>query len=176
MGIISEPQPVKLFIGMLSRDIPLIEQLVDRLSTVFGPVDLEGPLWPWEHTQYYAKEMGQGLKRKFIFFETLIHPGSIADIKLKTIELEKQYPNAQGGRRINLDPGYMDSARLVLASTKDFSHRIYLRSGIYGEVTLLYSGKNYQFLPYTFPDYRTKEYLDLFIEARGLYKDGRGSG
>ncbi len=176
MGIITEPHTVKLFIGMLSRDIPLFEQLAKRLCTIFGPVDLESPLWPWEHTHYYAEEMGQGLKRKFIFFKTFIHPGSIADIKLKTIELEKEYPNEQGGRRINLDPGYMDSAKLVLASTKDFSHRIYLKSGIYGEVTLMYSGNNYQFLPYTFPDYRTGEYLDLFIQARRLYKDGRGSG
>ncbi len=170
MGKIIEPHPVKLFIGMLSHDLFLIEQLTDNLRNTFGPVDLASPVWPWEHTTYYEKEMGERLTRKFIFFEKLINPGAIADIKLKTIELEKQYLNVNGGRKINLDPGYLDAAKIVLVSTKDFSHRIYLGSGIYGEVTLYYSGKNYQILPYTFPDFRTEEYFEVFKKARELYK------
>jgi hypothetical protein len=170
MGKITEPHPVKLFIGMLSQDISMIDQLTDDLCNIFGPVDLSTPVLPWEHTRYYEKEMGESLKRKFILFEKLIHPGAIADIKIKTMELENQHLNDKGGREINLDPGYLDAAKIVLASTKDFSHRIYLDKGIYGEVTLLYSGKDYQILPYTFPDYRTKEYWNIFKAARELYK------
>jgi hypothetical protein len=170
MGKIIEPHPVKLFIGMLSQDIPLIEQLTGNLFDIFGPVDLSCPAMPWEHTSYYEKEMGAGLKRKFIFFQTLINPGEIADIKIKTIGLENRHLDNSGGRRINLDPGYLDAAKIVLASTKDFSHRIYLDKGIYGEVTLIYSGKDYQVLPYTFPDYRTRAYWEIFKTARGLFK------
>jgi hypothetical protein len=170
MGIIIEPHPVKLFIGMLSQDMSLIEQLTDSLQNMFGPIDLSSPVLPWEHTKYYEKEMGEGLKRKFIFFEKLVHPGTIADIKLRTMELESRRLKDKGGREINLDPGYLDAAKIVLASTKDFSHRIYLDKGIYGEVTLMYSGKDYQTLPYTFPDYRTKEYWDIFKTARELFK------
>jgi len=176
MGKIIEPHPVKLFIGMLSQDMSLIEQLTGSLQNIFGPIDLASPVWPWEHTRYYEKEMGEGLKRKFIFFEKLIYPGAVADIKLKTMELEKQYLNEKGGREINLDPGYLDAAKIVLASTKDFSHRIYLDKGIYGEVTLIYSGKDYQSLPYTFPDYRTSEYWDIFKAARELFKTGTRKG
>jgi hypothetical protein len=174
MGKIIDPHPVKLFIGMLSQDMSLIEQLTGSLQDIFGPVDLASPVWPWEHTRYYEKEMGEGLKRKFVFFEKLIHPGAIAEIKLKTMELENQHLNEKGGREINLDPGYLDAAKIVLASTKDFSHRIYLDKGIYGEVTLMYSGKDYQTLPYTFPDYRTSEYQDIFKAARELFKAGTG--
>lgn len=172
MGKIIEPHPVKLFIGMLSQDISLIEELTGSLQNIFGPVDLSSPVLPWEHTRYYEKEMGEGLKRMFIFFEKPVHPGTIAEIKLKTIEFENRHLNETGGRKINLDPGYLDAAKIVLASTKDFSHRIYLDKGIYGEVTLIYSGKDYQILPYTFPDYRTKDYWDIFKAARELFKAG----
>lgn len=180
--IISNPQPVKLFIGMLSSEISLFDEIRERLKAIFGPIDLESPIWEWRHTDYYSKEMGSVLKRQFIFFQKLINPGVISEIKLKTNELEKQYlypstsPLSKGGqrgvgrRRINLDPGYMDSAKVVLVSTKDFSHRIYLGNGIYGEVTLIYSGKGYQILPYTFPDFRTQEYQNIFKKARDMYK------
>jgi hypothetical protein len=170
MGIITEPHPVKLFVGMLSSDISLIEQFTVTLKNIFGPVDLESPVLPWEHTTYYEKEMGAGLKRQFIFFKRLIRPEEISGIKLTTIDLEKKFLNENSGRKINLDPGYLDTAKLVLVSTKDFSHRIYLDKGIYGEVTLLYSGKTYQSLPYTFPDFRTEEYLNLFQKAREIFK------
>jgi hypothetical protein len=170
MGNITELKPVKLFTGMLSQDTALFNKLSEKLAVVYGAIDIESPVWPWEHTTYYEKEMGAGLKRKFVFFEKLIHPGEIAGIKSKTVELEKQYLNESGGRIINLDPGYLDAAKLVLATTKDFAHRIYLSNGIYGEVTLIYSGKNYQSLPYTFPDYRTDDYLEVFRKAREIYK------
>ena len=170
MSNITELKPVKLFTGMLSPDVSIFDQLKVKLETLFGPSDMESPVWTWKHTTYYEKEMGAGLKRKFVFFEKLINPGEIAGIKLKTVELEKEYLNESGGRIINLDPGYLDAAKLVLATTKDFAHRIYLSNGIYGEVTLIYSGKNYQSLPYTFPDYRTDDYLEVFRKAREIYK------
>ncbi len=178
----SDPKPVKLFIGMLSREIFLFDEIKERLKEIFGPVDLESPVWEWAYTDYYSEEMGSGLKRQFLFFQELINPEAISDIKIKTNELERKYlypstsPLSKGGqrgvgrRRINLDPGYLDSAKVVLVSTKDFSHRIYLGGGIYGEVTLIYSGKTYQILPYTYPDFRTQEYFDIFKKAREMYK------
>lgn len=173
MGKITGPAPVKLFVGMLSQDIALFDELSAKLTDSYGITDLESPVWPWEHSQYYQEEMGSSLKRKFIFFERLIDPGIIAEIKLKTDMLEKQYLNEQGGRKINLDPGYLDASKLVLVSTKNFSHRIYLSNGIYGEATLIYSGGDFQPLPYTFPDYQTEDYLQTFRKARELYKTAR---
>lgn len=179
---ITNPKPVKLFVGMLSNEITLFNELKERLKDIFGSIDTESPVWEWGHTDYYSKEMGTDLKREFIFFEKLISPEIISDVKLKTIEFENQYLNPPlsplsnggqrgvGGRRINIDPGYLDSAKVVLVSTKDFSHRIYLGNGIYGEVTLIYSKGDYQILPYTYPDFRTGKYLDIFKKARELYR------
>lgn len=161
---------MKLFVGMLSHDESPLNQIEETLQRIFGRVDMASPVWQWEHTKYYSKEMGPGLKRKFIFFQKLINPEAISGIKQETIELEKQFLNEKGGRRINLDPGYIDAAKVVLVSTKDFSHRIYLGKGIYGEVTLIYSGNNYQILPYTYPDFRTEEYFEIFRKAREIYK------
>ena len=166
----SKPLPVKLFIGMIAHDISLLNELKERLKELYGPSDMESPVWQWTHTDYYLKEMGGGLKRQFVFFQKLIHPGSISEIKLKTVELEKQYLNKSNGRRINLDPGYLDSARVILVSAKDFSHRVYIGNNIYGEATLIYSGNDYKTLPYTYPDFKTKECFDLFKKARELYK------
>jgi hypothetical protein len=171
MGAIKNPDPVKLFIGMLSKEISLFDELIQKLVNTYGTPDLESPVLPWEYSDYYTDEMGGELKRKFVFFGQLIDPGTIAEIKLKTNELEQHYLNARGGRRINLDPGYLDSAKLVLVSTKNFSHRIYLDHGIYGEVTLIYSKNNYQPLLYTYRDYRSEEYLTVFRMARSLYKE-----
>jgi hypothetical protein len=170
MGKITGPTPVKLFVGMLSQEPSLFSDLAEKLSDIYGKIDFEGPAWPWDHSEYYREEMGPGLMRQFIFFEKLISPGEIAEIKIKTDELEKLYLNEHSGRRINLDPGYLDSAKLVLATTKNFSHRIYLNSGIYGEVTLIYSNGDFQSLPYTFPDYRTETYLEVFRKARDIFK------
>jgi len=170
MSVIKKPLPVKLFIGMLSSYPSLFDEVKEELQSVFSPVDFESPVWRWEHTDYYTEEMGEGLKRKFIFFEQLIDPGEIVEIKLKTMEVEKRYLNERGGRRINLDPGYLDGSKLVLVTTKNYSHRVYLRDGIYGEVTLIYSKGQYQALPYTYPDYRTEEYLQIFKSAREIYR------
>jgi len=170
MNKVCVPKLVKLFIGMLSNEISLFAEVEAELQDIYGSIDLESPIWDWHHTDYYSKEMGVGLKRKFIFFERLINPESISEVKLKAIEIEGKYL-VEGRRRINLDPGYLDLARIVLVSTKDYSHRLYLGKGIYGEVTLIYSGKKYQPLPYTYPDFRTQEYLDIFQKARdGLKK------
>lgn len=167
----TEPHPVKLFIGMLTNEPPLFLELTEKLQDMFGPSDMHSDVWKWQHSRYYEKEMGPGLKRRFVFFKDLIMPERITDIKLKTGELEKQYLNGQGGRRINLDPGYIDASKVVLASTKDFSHRMYLAKGIYGEVTLSYSCNGYIMYPYTFPDFRRKDYHDMFQDARNRYKE-----
>ena len=161
------PHPVKLFAACFHRMLVLFDQLKEELQNIFGPVDMESHVLDWEYTDYYSKEMGTGLKRKFVFFKNLIAPETISEIKLKTIEFEKQYRNENSGRRINLDPGYLDSAKIVLVSTKDFSHRIYLNNGIYGEVTLIYSGKNYQILPFTYPDFRRYRVLAIDMDSQG---------
>jgi hypothetical protein len=145
------------------------------LEREFGAIDLKSDLIPFNLTDYYRAEMGSNLQRRFFGFERLVMPDRLADIKLWAIRFEEalaskgQYPVS---RPINLDPGYITEAKLVLASTKDFAHRIYLNKGIYAEVTLKYlsEGQQYEPLPWTFPDYKTQPYRQFFLNVRKLYK------
>jgi hypothetical protein len=169
MGIIKKPHPVKLFIGMISGDTRLLEEIEDILVKEFGEIDMRSPVWRWDHTDYYQEEMGSNLMRKFVFFDTLIDPGRIAEIKIRTNEIEGLYVNERGGRKINLDPGYLELSKIVLVTTKNYSHRVYLRDGIYAEVTLIFKKGEYQPLPYTYRDYASPEYRELFKMAREIY-------
>jgi len=171
MAAINPPQSAKLLVGMLSAYPAAFDMARVRLEKQFGAVDLASPDIQFTFTQYYENEMGAGLIRRFIAFQELIDPGILPDTKLFTNQLESEI--AQAGeypvkRPVNLDPGYITPAKLVLASAKDFSHRIYLRDGIYAEVTLHYKKSgSFESRPWTFPDYAASpEYHAFLLEAR----------
>jgi len=171
MKEIRPPLPVKLFVGMLSPDPELFSVCSELLCRTYGPVDSESELFRWDNTDYYQDEMGANIVRKFIFFERIMDPGNLAAVKHFTIDMEKQFAVFRGGylrRRINLDPGYVTEAKVVLATTKDFAHRLYIGDNLYGEVTLRYNTKERTFVPheFTYPDFRTKAYIELFNSAR----------
>jgi len=171
MGRITPAEPVKLFIGMISNQTALFDEVRPPLVARFGPTDLESPVYPWTHTAYYEKELGPDLKRRFLFFKQPVPSDALPEIKRFTNELEQRWIRTAGQgnfRRINLDPGYLAPSKIVLATTKDYAHRIYLRDGIYAEVTLVYQGKSFLPLPHTYPDFRSEEYIALFNQARGL--------
>ncbi|MGR3310377.1 MAG: DUF4416 family protein [Candidatus Brocadiales bacterium] len=180
MGEIKEPRSVNLIIGMLTSIEELFDVTGAALEKEFGAIDLKSDIIPFNFTDYYRAEMGSNLQRRFFGFDKLIMPDSLADIKLWTNRFEEgqsTLPSQEGrwrgvSRPINLDPGYISEAKLVLASTKDFSHRIYLTKGIYAEVTLKYlnSGR-YESLPWTFPGYRTQQYQQFFLKVRGRYRE-----
>ncbi|NOY52616.1 MAG: DUF4416 family protein [Deltaproteobacteria bacterium] len=170
MGVPKDPGPVMLFAGMLSGDPGLMDDVEKNLAEKYGGIHYRSEDLPWNYTTYYRKELGEGIRRRFIFFRDLIVPDEIVGIKLETNRIEGRYLRDEGGeplRRINLDPGYLDPAKVVLVSTKDFSHRIYLGSGIYGELTLTNIGGVFRPLPYTYPDYRAEETLRIFNSIRG---------
>ncbi len=172
MGRPGEPKPVKLFVALLSRHEELFPLVERELTALFGPTDSACGSLPWAVTDYYAKEMGAGLLRRFVSFAPLISPEALAGIKLKTHGMEEGFQWIEGerkGRRVNIDPGYLDGGKVVLASTKGASHRIYLRSGIYGEMTLLFQSGSFQPLAYTYPDYLWPEARAFFMGLRSLY-------
>jgi|GEM_PF-137117 len=166
-----DPPLVKLVVGMLSPTGELFAQAEELLSQKFGAVDFSSRLLPFAYTKYYDKEMGNGIFRKFISFRELINADSIAEIKIFTCGIEKQFSSPSGSRRINLDPGYISAAKLVLATTKNYDHRIYLKDGIYAEVTLSFRDHRFQPCDWTYPDYRTDEYIKIFNEIRKSYLD-----
>ena len=171
MGQIRSPLPVMLFIGMLSPEPGLFDECSNFLQRDFGPIDSGSEYMPWDISDYYREEMGPNIFRMFIFFKRTMDPGRLSAIKKLTNDIENKYTvNAAPGlrRRINLDPGYVTEAKVVLASTKDFAHRVYIGDGIYAEVTLRFSAKDRSFVPheYTFPEFRTEPYLSMFNSVR----------
>ncbi len=173
MGQITTPHPVKLFVGMLAARTDLFEISQAELAGKFGPIDAVGEVLPFDFTDYYEAEMGPGLMRKFIGFERLINPKELVPAKLFANDLEERIAERFGSRRriINLDPGYVSLSKLVLASTKDYSHRVYLGDGIFAEVTLHFARGRFNPWPWTYPDYKTDAYCRFFEAIRKQYRD-----
>lgn len=168
MGSIRQPTPVKLVMPMLARSCAWFGQATRALSGQFGHVSYISDDLPFDQTAYYLPEMGAGLLRRFVTFEGLVDPACLAEVKTLTNALEREW-SQEGKRTINLDPGYLSAAKLVLATTKDYAHRIYLGQGIYAEVTLLYRHGVFEALPWTYPDYRSAAYHRILGEIRAQY-------
>lgn len=168
MAEAEKPSQVKLIIGAIFASEGILIEAKVRLEKKFGPVDFQSSLMPFNYTKYYEKAMGPNLKRQFLSFQRLVNPQRLTAIKLYTNRLEKRFSQA-GKRRINLDPGYLDAAKLVLASCKDYSHRVYLDQGVYAEVTLHFQDGNFRFWPWTYPDYKSKDYIQGFNTIREIY-------
>jgi hypothetical protein len=169
VGSARQPEPVRLIVGLLAADRDLLDQAALRLSQAFGPIDERSEPVPFDHTTYYARELGEHAWRQFLTFAELVDPGELARIKTQTNQMEQEFA-AQGGRLVNLDPGYISLTKLVLASTKNHWHRIYLRQGIYAEVTLPYRNGAFRPQEWTYPDYRVPEHLRFFTAARERYR------
>ena len=167
MGTARAPKPAKYFVALLSSDAELLTTVENHLSAVLSPIDLRSEVVPWTASSFYAQEMGAALLRRFLSFAALQSPESLAAIKLQMQRVEDEHRiAASGGRRVNLDPGYLDAYKIVLASTKNAGQRIYLRDGIYGEATLLYHDAAFHGLEYTYRDYLWPETLAFFTELR----------
>lgn len=169
MGKVKSPEPALLFIGTLYSDPGIFNQSKEMLERNFGDILFISSSIPWDYSLYYKDEIGWPLFRQFIFFKNLIDPGTIADIKLKTNEIEEEL-SSHGKRRINLDPGYLTLSKIVLASTKNYAHRIYLSKGIYAEVTLMYRDDTFKPHLFTYRDYQDKVCIDIFMNARAKLK------
>ena len=173
-----QSDPVKLICGMISASDDTLDRAAKLLVGQFGPTDIVSDIMNFDFTHYYDQQMGSPLHRQFVAFERLALPGDLAEAKCRTNELEEQFARqvraadpAAPPRPVNLDVGYVCPAKLVLASMKDFSHRVYLDRGVYGEVTLMYHSAGWQSLPWTFPDYASGRYDAFLIAARDLLPD-----
>ncbi|HID93519.1 MAG TPA: DUF4416 family protein [bacterium (Candidatus Stahlbacteria)] len=144
----------KLICGVIANSEWMLEKVIAVLKENFGDIDKRSKMIPFDFTNYYEKEMGKGLIREWVSFLKPIKEDEIKNIKLKTIKLEKWLANKDGSRNVNIDPGYVSLSKLVLASTKDYAHRIYLGDGIFAEITLIYRKGAFQPLEWTYPDYR----------------------
>jgi len=169
----TDPDPVKLFIGALFSDEERLHRAIDACKDAFGPVDFLGEVFPFDVTDYYAHEMGPDIYRQFISFRDLVDPGDLPEHKLTTNAIESDLA-VDGDRKVNLDTGYMDYHKVVLASAKYNGQKIYLDKGIYADPTLYYSKGTFHPAEWAFPDFKKSEryYRDL-LEIRRRYKTQR---
>lgn len=172
MGQIRSHPPVKLIVGIITAVPDLLSIVHQRLSEQLGRVDFASDVLSFDYTDYYEAEMGRDLKRQFVSFERLISAEELAPAKCFSNAVECEFAKGDTAlRSVNLDPGYITAAKLVLASTKDHAHRIYLQDGIYAEITLKFYRKTFQPWEWTYPDYRTPTYIDIFNYIRRIYME-----
>lgn len=162
-------RPVKLICGVLFRPSADLESVAKDLQLRLGPIDLRSPVFEFIFTDYYEKEMGKALKKEFLSFERLVMPDCLPDIKISTIAIENEFA-VDGARIVNIDPGYLEESKLVLASTKNFSHRVYLRDNIWAEVTLRYVRGQFVKHDWTYPDYSQPLAIDFLKNVREIYR------
>ncbi len=163
-----EPKPAKLVIGLLMKDRALFEPLAVELTSQYGSTDMISSWMAFDYTAYYESELGSPLFRRLLAFETLIDQQDLAVIKLATNRLEQTYTRNRR-RRVNIDPGYLLYERFVLASGKNFSHRIYIGHCIYADLTLIYRKGAFETLPWTYPDYADQPIRSFLEQVRDKY-------
>jgi hypothetical protein len=170
MWELKEPKPVKLIVGVLAGNEQCLAVARSSLECALGGMDLVSDIWPFDQTDYYAEQIGPQILRQFVSLTALIDPGGLADLKHRTNALEQQLAQSLAlpvPRPVNLDPGIIEPSKLVLATTKNYSHRIYIGKKMYAEVTLVFDKGGWRPGPHTYPDYRQQAYFDFFTKVRG---------
>ena len=168
MGCLKEHRPVKLIASLISSDNTFLQRSIRGLTGLYGDIETMTGCMDFDYTDYYEKEFGTGLKRKIVVFKELVGIEEVSGIKIRTNELERSLER-YGNRTVNIDPGYVTDAKLVLLTTKDYSHRIYTGRGIFAEVTLRYERGSFRRWPWTYPDYASRGLTDFFNDVRGMY-------
>ncbi len=166
---INYPPKARVFCGLIYTPEMDPDKVLLTLEQEWGSVALISRSCSFAYTEYYLKEMGEHLQRKFIIFDKLVAQASLPKLKWKAKSLEKGFLNQSGGRQVNIDPGLLLPDKLVLATTKPCSHRPYLGKGIYADITLVYHNKSYQSLPWTYPDYAAQETVQMLNVLRKRY-------
>ena len=170
MSELKKPKPVQLIMALLYSQVEQREQTTKKLAECFGPIEWESPEFEFNHTRYYTEEMEENLWKVILGFNKLINQENLVEIKLETNHLEQDFSQA-GKRRVNIDPGYLTLDRLVVATGKNTSHRVYLGKGVYGDLTLIFQSGSFQSLPWTYPDFRSEKIISFFNQFRQKLKE-----
>lgn len=170
MGRVIPHKKVKLIIGFIFKDKKALQKAELFISKKFGPSDFESKTINFSHTEYYNDEFGKNLKRKFVSLKRLRNPEDVYNLKLITNRMENKISRF-GKRMVNIDPGYITESKLILLTTKDHSHRVYLKRGIYAEPALRFQDGTFKPCETTYPDYRTESYITIFNDIRNIYRN-----
>jgi hypothetical protein len=173
MGDVLSHRPVLLIVAAFSRHEEALDWARRKTEDAWGPIALSSDKFQHNETRYYEASMGPELLKTFFAFEQLVDPAQLVHFKLQSNAWEDEYRASAGhteARPLNLDPGYLTEAKLVLASTKDRDHRLYLDRGVYAENTLYYTRGAWQSRPWTYPDYQRADYHEFFVRCRELLR------
>jgi hypothetical protein len=171
----AEPKPfppVKPLCGLIASSDEAFRAAEEGMVGLLGPVEARSPRFVFDATDYYARDMGPGLARVFLSFRRLMRPERLAGLKLAANALEASIGRSLGPaavRAVNIEPGYLTKAALIMATTKDFSHRVPLADGIYGHLELLFSRSGVRLLDWTYPDFRQSGYQAFLLDVRRSY-------
>ncbi len=168
MSVLKPPSPAKPVVGIFLKDRALLPPVARELSGALGPIDMASPWFPFGFTAYYEKEMGAPLFRRLLVFKRLIAQDALGEIKHTAVAIEQSYLH-ENKRRVNIDPGYLLLERFVLATGKNFAHRIYIGHNVYADLTLTFSAGAYQTLPWTYPDYASNAMREFLLQVRRKY-------
>ncbi|MEH0019022.1 MAG: DUF4416 family protein [Desulfobacter sp.] len=162
------PDPAKLVMSVFMKDKALFDRIFKDLEKIGGPVDMMSKWLDFDFTDYYYKEMGAPLFRRLVAFKPLIEQDALASVKLETNTIENTLLDGQQ-RQVNIDPGYLLASRFILATGKDYSHRVYIGSRIYADLTLMYTKQGFKTLEWTYPDYASEEIFRFLGQVREKY-------
>lgn len=168
MSTPKRPDPAKLVISLFMNDQSIVQRVLALLEEKFGSIDMISPWFDFDYTDYYHREMGSPLFRRVVVFKALIAQDALAEIKIATNTIEAMWKE-DGKRAVNIDPGYLVKSRFILATGKDFAHRVYLGQGIYADLTLMYQKGRFLDLDWTYPDYRGDAIKSFLEIARAKY-------
>ena len=163
--------PAKLIVSIIASKETYSARAEEDLRGLFGAIDLRSPLFPFDLTTYYEKQMGRNLKRIFLSFVELVSPETLSGLKIQTNSLEQKIKQESGEsfRVVNIDPGILTASALIMATAKDFAHRVPLAGGIYAHLEYLFTKTGVKFLEWTYPDMRQDGCRRFFLDVRGLY-------
>lgn len=169
MGTPKRPKPVKFFTSIIMKDKRILQEIEERLVYSIGTIEERTPFMPFTHTRYYEKEMGEPLMRYFLLFESLLDREILPSIKLQTNGIESSF-SIEDKRQVNIDPGYIALEHVILATTKGYTHRVYIGNGIFADLTLIFYDGTYRPLDWTYPDYSSSNVISLFNQWRDRLK------
>lgn len=174
MGEELRHRPVKLIVSVIYRDGQMLAKAQKSLTRMFGRAEALEMDVPFEYTDYYFEEFGDKLRRKLLCFVKPVGPEGLASVKLATNRLEGKLKRGSK-RTVNIDPGYVTEAKLVLLTTKDYTHRVYIGRRIFAESTLYYRDGSFRAWPWTYPDYASADMIGYFNKVRVLYTGAKRS-
>ncbi len=163
---------IKLIVGAIYSDIEILNLAKAQILGLNHIINAQSKEFPFNLTKYYNSEMGPNLRRCFLALKGLENIEDAYKWKIQMTEIENNLSH-YGKRRINLDPGYLDSQKIMLFSKKSGPQKVYIRKGIWGDITLIKQKDGFQYLPWTFPDIREGRYNSFFLKAIKEFKEER---